>query len=104
MWWWVLIWTGLVVAAVVYLGVRGWGLWGQAKELGSELLLTQQRLDEVQGQLELLGERIGSLDDLAVFTDPLAARRARDLARADGRHARQERLATSLPAWAKDVD
>ena len=104
MWWWLLIWVCLLVVAGVYLGMRTWGLWGQTKELGSELAVAQRRLDEVQGQLELLGERIGSPEQLAVLADPATARKERDRARAAGHHARQQRRAASRPAWAKHVD
>jgi hypothetical protein len=101
MWWWVMIWVLLVVAAGGYLGIRAWGLWGQAKELGSELAVAQRRLDTVQGQLELLGEQIGSPEQLAVFADPATARKQRDRLRAAGRHAREQRRAASRPRWAK---
>lgn len=104
MWWWLLIWVCLLVVAGVYLGTRAWGLWGQTKELGSELLVAQRRLDEVQSQVELLGERIGSPEQLAVFADPNMARKQRDRARAAGHQARQQRRALSRPAWAKHVD
>ena len=104
MWWWVMIWVLLLVAAGFYLGAKAWGLWGQTKKLGVELATAERRLDEVQGQLELLGERIGSPEDLAVFATPAAARRERDRAKADGRRARQQRRAVSRPAWAKHVD
>ena len=96
MWLWVMIWVSLVVLAGVYLGVRTWGLWGQTKELGSELATAERRLDDVQGQLELLGERIGSAEELAVFTPPAAARKQRDHARDAGRHARKQRRSASL--------
>jgi hypothetical protein len=102
--WWLLIWACLLLFAGVYLGARAWGLWGQTKELGSELAIAQQRLDDVQGQLEVLGERIGGPEELAVFSDVASARKERDRARAAGRHARQQRRAVSHPAWAKDVD
>jgi len=104
MWWWVMIWLLLLVGAGVYLGTRTWGLWGQAKELGSELATAQRRLDEVQGQLDLLGEQISSAEELAVFASPAAARRERDRAKAQGRAGRQQRRAASRPAWAKHVD
>jgi len=102
--WWLLIWACLLVFAGVYLGARAWGLWGQTKELGSELAIAQRRLDAVQGQLEVLGERIGGPEELAVFSDVASARKERDRARAAGRHARQQRRAVSHPAWAKHVD
>ncbi len=95
MWWWVMIWVSLIVIAGVYLGARAWGLWGQTKELGSELAVAERRLYEVQGQLELLGERIGSPEELAVFADPVMARKQRDRARAAGRHARHKRRSAS---------
>ena len=60
MWWWVLIWAVLVLCALVYLGARLWTLWGQLKELGSELVPAQERLEAVQGQLDQLGERIAA--------------------------------------------
>lgn len=93
MWWWVMIWVSLFVMAGVYLGTQVWGLWGQTKDLGSELVTAQRRLADVQGQLELIGEHISSPEQLAVFADPFAARRARDDARAAGRRARHHRRA-----------
>lgn len=104
MWWWVMIWVLLLVGAGVYLGMRVWGLWAQTREFGSELADAQRRLDAVQGQLDLLGERIGSPEQLAVFTDPAAARKERDRVRAASRQARRQRRAASRPAWAKHVD
>lgn len=101
MWWWVMIWVLLFVMSGVYLGIRVWGLWGQTKELGSELATTQRRLEEVQGQLSLLGERIGSPQELAVFADPATSRRERDAAKAAGRQERGLRRARSRPGWAK---
>ena len=47
MWWWVMIWVVLLVASGFYVGVKVWGLWGQTRELGSELAVAQERLDEV---------------------------------------------------------
>jgi len=102
--WWVMIWAVLLVASGVYLAARVRGLWGQTKELGSELAAAERRLDEVHGQLELLGERIGSPDELAVFAGPVSARMQRNRAKADGRRARRQRRTTSRPAWAKHVD
>jgi len=104
MWVWVMIWVVLLVASGCYVGVKLWSLWGQTRELGSELAVAQDRLDEVQGQLELLGERIGSPEELAVFADPATARKERDSVKAEGRRVRQQRRAVSRPAWAKHVD
>lgn len=104
MWWWLLIWVCLLVVSGVYLGRRVWALWGQTKDLGSELAAAERRLDAVQGQLERLGERIGSPDELAVFTDPATVRKERDRARVAGREARIQRRAGSRPAWARHVD
>jgi hypothetical protein len=104
MWSWVMIWVCLIVVACVYLGTRAWGLWGQTRELGSELAAAGRRLDEVEGQLELLGERIGSPEELAVFADPVTARTQRARARAAGRRARQRRRALSRQTRANTVD
>jgi hypothetical protein len=101
---WVLIWVLLLVVSGVYLGWRAWGLWGQTKELGSEVVAAQRRLDEVQGKLELLAARIGSPEELAIFAGPVTARIRRNRARTDARRARRLRRASSRPAWAKHVD
>jgi hypothetical protein len=102
--WWVMMWLLLLVVSGAYLSWRAWGLWGKAKELGSELAVAERRLDEVQGKLELLGERISSPDGLAIFAGPVTARITRNRARVDRRRARQQRRASSRPAWAKHVD
>jgi hypothetical protein len=104
MWWWLLIWVCLLLVAGLYLGTRAWALWGQTRELGSELAAAQVRLDDVQGELELLGSRIGPPTELAVFVGPIQARRQRDLVRAAARQARRRRREASHPAWAKHVD
>jgi hypothetical protein len=104
MWWWLLIWVCLLVVAGLYLGTRARTLWGQTMELGTELAAAQLRLDDVQGELELLGRRIGPPAELAVFAGPIETRRQRDLARAAIRQARQRRREAALPAWAKHVD
>ena len=104
MWWWVIIWLCLFLMAGLYLGTRVRALWRQTMELGSELGAAERRLDAVQGQLERLDERIRWPEQLAVFADPATVRRQLDRARADGRNEREERLATSRPAWAKHVD
>jgi hypothetical protein len=90
---WLLIWACLLLVAGVYLGARVWGLWGQTKELGSELASAERRIGEVQGQLVRLGERLGSKEQLAVFDDPSIARKRLDRARAAGRRARRQRRA-----------
>lgn len=102
--WWLLIWVCLLVVAGIYLGTRAWGLWGQTKELGSELAIAQRRLDAVQSQVELLGQEIGPAQELAIFASPAAARQQHDRARAAGRRARRQRRAVSPPARDKHVD
>jgi hypothetical protein len=104
MWWWVMIWVLLLVVSGGYLGWRAWGLWGQTKALASEVAIAERRLDEVQGKLELLGERITSPGELAIFAGPVTARIQRNRAKAISRRARQQRRAASRPAWAKHVD
>ncbi len=102
--WWLLIWACLLLVAGIYLGARAWGLWGQTKELGSELVIAQGRLDDVQGQLDVLGDRLGSAEQLAVFSDVASARKERDRARAAGRRARRPPRSVSHPLRVKHVD
>jgi len=101
---WVLIWVLMLVASGAYLSWRAWGLWGHTRELGSELAEASRRLDEVQGQLELLGERISAPEELAIFAGPVTARIKRNRAKAMSRQARRQRRAATRPGWAKHVD
>jgi len=101
---WVVIWVLLLVASGGYLSWRAMGLWGRTKELGAELIDAERRLDEVQGQVDVLRQRIGSPQELAIFTGPVTARIKWNRARSDSRRARRLRRAVSLPAWAKHVD
>jgi len=102
MWW--LIWALLLLVSGIYLAMRGWGLWGHVRELAGELVSAGHRLDQVQGQLDLLGKRARSTEELAIFTGPVTARIKRNRAKADSATARRLRRATSHPAWAKHVD
>lgn len=104
MWWWVLIWALLLVCAAVYLGSRLWELWGQSKDFGQEVLIAQERLEQVQGQLDLLGEQITSPEQLAVFGDPAALRKEREHTAARLRHERARRRSGHRPTWARHVD
>ena len=104
MWWWVLIWALLLACAAVYIGSRLWELWGQSKDFGREVAIAQQRLDQVQGQLELLGEKIGSPDQLAVFGDPGALRKEHERTRAAMHRQRRHHRRVARPSWARHVD
>jgi hypothetical protein len=99
-----MIWVLLLVASGGYLSWRARGLWGKAKELGFELIAAQRRLDEVQGQVDVLRQRISSPEELAIFTGPVTARIKWNRTRSDSRRARRLRRAVSRPAWAKHVD
>ena len=101
---WVIIWVLLLVASGGYLSWRARGLWGKTKELGTELMDAERRLDEVQGQVDVLRQRISSPEELAIFTGPVTARIKWNRTRSDSRRARRLRRAVSLPAWAKHVD
>ena len=104
MWWWVLIWALLLVCAAAYIGSRLWDLWGRSKDFGREVMIAQERLDLVHGQLDLLGEKISSPDQLAVFGDPAALRKEREHALARQRRERAHRRAGRRPTWARHVD
>ena len=102
MWWWVLIWTILVVVAGVYLVARLWGLWGQVKELTAETDRASRTLAAIEAQVDRLGE--APPQSIAVFQDPRDLRRHRATTRADLRAQRASRRAERLPRWARDVD
>ncbi len=102
--WWLMTWVLLVLLSGVYIGARAWGLWGQTKELGSELVIAERRIGDVQRQMEALGEKIGEPTELAVFSSPVSARKERERALAAGRRARRARRAVSHPSVAKHVD
>jgi hypothetical protein len=102
-WWWVLIWTLLVVIAGAYLAGRLWALWGQVKELTAETERAAQTLSALEAQVERLGERAPA-PPLAVFQDPRDLRHHRTTTRAELRRQRAERRAERLPRWARDVD
>lgn len=103
MWWWVLIWTLLVVIAGAYLVARLWGLWGQIKELTAETERAATTLSALEAQVDRLGERAPA-PPLAVFQDPRDLRHHRATTRAVLREQRAARRAERLPRWARDVD
>jgi hypothetical protein len=102
-WWWVLIWTVLVVVAGVYLVARLWGLWGQVKELTAETERAGRTLAALEAQVDRLGEAAPP-QPLAVFQDPRDLRRHRATTRAELRAQRTARRTERLPLWARDVD
>lgn len=103
MWWWVLIWTLLVVIAGAYLVARLWGLWGQIKELTAETERAATTVSALEAQVDRLGERAPA-PPLAVFQDPRDLRHHRATTRAAVREQRAARRAERLPRWARDVD
>lgn len=103
MWWWVLIWTLLVVIAGAYLVARLWGLWGQVKELTAETERAATTVSALEAQVDRLGERAPA-PPLAVFQDPRDLRHHRATTRAAVREQRAARRAERLPRWARDVD
>ncbi len=103
MWWWVLIWTILVVIAGVYLVARLWGLWGQVKELTAETERASRTLAALEAQVDRLGEAAAQ-QPIAVFQDPRELRRERERTRASLRQERRARQAARRPAWARHLD
>lgn len=102
MWWWVLIWTILVVVAGVYLVARLWGLWGQVKELTAETERASRTLAALEAEVDRLGE--APPQAIAVFQDPRDLRRERERTRASLRQERRTRQAARRPVWARNVD
>jgi hypothetical protein len=102
-WWWVLIWSILVVVAAVYLVARLWGLWGQVKELTAETERAGRTLTALEAQLDRLGEPAPP-QPIAVFQDPRDLRRERERTHASLRQERRARQAARRPAWARHMD
>lgn len=84
LWWWVLIWAVLVLAALGVLAVLALGLWRRLKLLLSELSTASDRFAEISAKMELLAERAEEREP-AVFTDPLELRQERFLAQREHR-------------------
>ena len=102
-WRWTVIWLVLLLASGGYLAVRARGLWGRLKELGAELEQAQNRVGQLEQQLERLGERVASPDQLAVFEPPARARAARAELQAAARRKRRATRARHRPAWARTL-
>lgn len=99
MWWWVLIWVLLVLVAAAYLAMRGWAVWGQVKELRTEVA----RASEVASALEVQVDRIGEspLPASSVFLDPRTVREDLAGTRAGLREERRARRDATMPGWAR---
>ena len=97
MWWWVLIWTLLVAIAAAFLAARMWGLWGQVKELTSELERASQTLSALEAEVDRLGERAPA-PPIAVFQDPRDQRRPRGVARGALREQSRRNASRAGPA------
>ncbi|GAB6902943.1 hypothetical protein [Kineosporia succinea] len=90
-WWWVLIWVVMVLAALGLFAMIGLDLWRKAKALLSELGTASDRFSEISAAMEQVAEQAQSREP-AVFTDPLELRQERYLDR-QGRAARPIRRA-----------
>ena len=102
MWWWVLIWTLLVVIAGAYLVARLWGLWGQVKELTAETERAATTLSALEAQVDRLGS--GRPHRLWPCSRTPATCATTAPPRAALREQRAARRAERLPRWARDVD
>lgn len=104
MWWWVLIWSVLVVVALVYLAGRLWTLWGQLRDLTAEVDRAVDTLEQLEAHAERLGERAAAPAPLAVFEDPRRLRRERERTRRHRHRQRALRRQAARPARARRVD
>jgi hypothetical protein len=75
--WWVLIWVGLVLAALGVLALLGLSLWRRVKLLGRELATASRRFAEVSAELEKANEKRA---DPAIFTPATQLRQERFIA------------------------
>jgi HAMP domain-containing protein len=100
LWWWVLIWAVLVLAALGVLAVLGLSLWRRVKLLLSELSTASDRFAEISAKMEQVAERAEEREP-AVFTDPLELRQERFLAqrannaRASGKSVTQKKTGSA---------
>ena len=85
LWWWVLSWAVLVLAAHGVLAVLGLSLWRRLKLLLHELSTASERFAQISAQLETVAERAEQREP-AVFTDPLELRQERFLAQRANQH------------------
>ena len=98
-WWgWLLFWTVLVVASVLWLGVLGRDTWRRARALGAEV----SRASEMVAALE------ARVNELSEVEPPIAVTRPPHLVREEYREERERRLthrrarrAERLPPWAR---
>ena len=104
-WWqWVLLWLVLAILGTMYVGWRLWRLWKPLTELGSELVLAQERLAEVEARIGELENQLQSVDDLAVLRDPAELRRHRSQLKSQHRAERLRRRKARRPDWADHVE
>lgn len=101
---WILVWVVLVILSALYLWSKGRVLWRKAVLVGSELAEAQDRLTEVQAQVDRLGESTEAIHTLAVFEDPSRVRAERTATRRTLQEERRARRARNLPSWARHVD
>jgi len=107
---WVLVWVVLLLGATGYLWTKLRVAWRASRDLGAELLLTEQRLADVRGQVERLREdtdvvqELAGFAELAVFADASVLGRERAATRRTLGEQRRARRAGNLPAWARRVD
>lgn len=95
---WFLVWTVLVVLAVVVLGRLAWVVFRKGVALTRELGAASERLSAIAAQVEQLREP-REPSEPAVFADPRQLRRereqrAKELRRRRARAARRRSLAT----------
>lgn len=92
MWWWVLVWTVLVLGALGVLALLAWRLFRQLLGLGREVGEAAERLAVVGEELDRLTEQADRLEESrdrapAVFGDATALRAQRAQAARSARRA-----------------
>ena len=93
MWWWVLIWTVLVLGALAVLGLLGWHIFKLLLGLGRELGDAAERLSVVTEELDRLQRQTQQGDGApAVFADPAALRAERARRHRGGSRRRTSRV------------
>jgi len=84
-WWWVLVWTVVLLGSLALLTLLGIRLFRQGVALGRELEVAATRFSRVADRLDELG-RAFTPEPSAVFEDPAALRKRRAARDRHGRH------------------
>jgi hypothetical protein len=98
-WWaWLLVWVALLGGAGLVFFLLGRDLWRRAETLFADASTAGERFGAVLEQVDTLGAEVARRQEAAVFADPVALRREREVAlrrRARQKERRRQELVRS---------